>query len=134
MQPRLLQLACALSASFALNSFAASAFIGAPGPNKTAKPSPLTPEEERATFTLPPGFEIELVASEDLEAQFGKFVAIDWDQHGNLWTMTALEYPVDANESPEVAKQLYASRARDKVLANAPGAAHGFFAVPGMIE
>jgi len=24
--------------------------------------------------------------------------------------------------------------ARDKVLANAPGAAHGFFAVPGMIE
>jgi len=28
------------------------------------KPSPLTPEEEKATFTLPPGFEIELVASE----------------------------------------------------------------------
>ena len=33
-----------------------------------------------------------------------------------LWTMTALEYPVDANESPEVAKALYASRAKDKVL------------------
>jgi putative membrane-bound dehydrogenase-like protein len=116
MQSRLLQLACALIASAALNSFAAAEFVGAPEPKKSSKPSPLTPQEERAEFTLPPGFEIELVASEDLEAQFGKFVTVDWDQHGNLWTMTALEYPVDANESPEVAKQLYASRARDKVL------------------
>lgn len=91
-------------------------FIGAPTPNQPAKSSPLTPEEEQATFTLPPGFEIELVVSEDMAAGFGKFVAMDWDLHGNLWTMTALEYPVDANESPEVARELYASRAKDKVL------------------
>jgi putative membrane-bound dehydrogenase-like protein len=91
-------------------------FIGAPEPKKGAKASPLTPEEEHATFTLPPGFEIELVASEDMDAGFGKFVAIDWDLQGRLWTMTALEYPVDANESPAVAKELYASRAKDKVL------------------
>ena len=91
-------------------------FIGAPEPKKGAKASPLLPEEENATFTLPPGFEIELVASEDMDAGFGKFVAVDWDLQGRLWTMTALEYPVDANESPAVAKELYASKAKDKVL------------------
>src|SRR5882672_4375767 len=91
-------------------------FIGAQEPKNGAKVSPLTPEEEHATFTLPPGFEIELVASEDMEQGFGKFVAIDWDLQGRLWTMTALEYPVDANETPEVAKALYASHAKDKVL------------------
>ena len=91
-------------------------FIGAPEPKKGAKASPLTPEEERATFTLPPGFEMELVVSEEMEKGFGKFVAVDWDLQGRLWTMTALEYPVDANESPAVAKELYASRAKDKVL------------------
>jgi putative membrane-bound dehydrogenase-like protein len=91
-------------------------FRGAPEPKKGAKAEPFSPEEERARFTIAPGFVVELVASEDLEAGFGKFVTVDWDQHGNLWTMTALEYPVDANESPAVAKELYASKAKDKVL------------------
>jgi len=91
-------------------------FIGAPEPKKGAKASPLTPDEERASFTLPSGFEMELVVSEEMDKGFGKFVAVDWDSQGRLWTMTALEYPVDANESPAVAKELYASRAKDKVL------------------
>ena len=91
-------------------------FIGAPKPKDGAKASPLLPEEERASFTLPPGFEMELVVSEEMDKGFGKFVAVDWDLQGRLWTMTALEYPVDANESPAVAKELYASRAKDKVL------------------
>jgi putative membrane-bound dehydrogenase-like protein len=89
-------------------------FRGAPEPKKAAKASPLLPEEERAEFTLPPGFEIELVASES--EGIGKFITVDWDLRGNLWTMTALEYPVDANEAPAVAKELYASRAKDKVV------------------
>ena len=39
-------------------------FLGAPEP--TGMPSsPATPEEQRRRFTLPPGFEIELVASEE---------------------------------------------------------------------
>ena len=76
----------------------------------------VTSEAERGRFTVAPGFEIECVASEELDTGIGKFVAVDWDQHGNLWTMTALEYPVDGNESPAVAKALYASHARDKVL------------------
>ncbi|MBI1840403.1 MAG: DUF1080 domain-containing protein [Verrucomicrobia bacterium] len=100
-------------------------FRGAPEPKAAATPPKgqaavaavaVSPEEERSRFTVAPGFEIELVASEELDAGIGKFVAVDWDARGNLWTMTALEYPVDANESPAVAKALYASRARDKIL------------------
>ncbi len=105
-------------------------FIPAPEPKKSArhneanrgaaqtasKAEAVSPEEEKARFTLSPGFEVELVVAEDLAAGFGKFVAVDWDQHGNLWTMTALEYPVDGNENPASAKELYASKAKDKVL------------------
>src|SRR4030095_14527072 len=77
-------------------------------------PQPLTAEQEGAAFTPPPGFEIELVAAES--EGIGKFVTVDWDIHGRMWSMTALEYPVDANESPEVARALYSSIAKDKVL------------------
>ncbi|HMJ63990.1 MAG TPA: PVC-type heme-binding CxxCH protein, partial [Candidatus Binatia bacterium] len=94
--------------------FRAAEFIGAPEPPKSPKSEPLTPEEERAAFTLPPGFEIELIASE-LEG-IGKFVTVDWDLQGRMWSMTALEYPVDANENPATAKALYSSFAKDKVL------------------
>src|SRR5205085_9910399 len=89
-------------------------FQGAPVPKKSGKASPLAPDEEQATFTLPPGFQIELVASES--EGIGKFVTVDWDLQGRMWSMTALEYPVDANENPAVAKELYASKAKDKVL------------------
>ncbi|HEY6228686.1 MAG TPA: PVC-type heme-binding CxxCH protein, partial [Verrucomicrobiae bacterium] len=89
-------------------------FEGAPEPKKSSKASPLTPEEEHATFTLPPGFEIELVANES--PGIGKFVTVAFDQQGRMWSMTALEYPVDANENPEAAKALYASIAKDKVV------------------
>jgi len=89
-------------------------FIGAPEPAKLINAHPLSAEQERATFTLPPGFEIELVAAES--DGIGKFVTVDWDIHGRMWSMTALEYPVDANENPEVAKALYSSIAKDEVL------------------
>jgi len=89
-------------------------FEGAPEPKKSTQASPLTPQEERASFTLPPGFEIELVAQES--PGIGKFVTVAFDQQGRMWSMTALEYPVDANENPEAAKTLYASIAKDKVV------------------
>jgi len=73
-----------------------------------------TPEEERATFKLPDGFEAELVAAES--EGVGKFVPIAFDQTGALWTTTAFEYPVDGNENPAAADALYASKAKDKVL------------------
>lgn len=75
---------------------------------------PVPAAQERTRFTLPPGFELDLIAEES--EGIGKFVAVDWDLHGNLWTMTALEYPVDANENPAYAKELYASKAKDRVL------------------
>lgn len=89
-------------------------FIGAPAPSTPSHPSPLSPEEEKAAFTLPPGFEIELVAAEDKDT--GKFVAVSFDQRGRMWSMTAFDYPVDGNENPAAAQALYAGKGRDKVL------------------
>ncbi|MGV3532944.1 MAG: 3-keto-disaccharide hydrolase, partial [Chthoniobacteraceae bacterium] len=77
-------------------------FRGAPEPKKAAKASPLTGEEQRASFTLPPGFEIELVAEEE-PGVTGKFITVAWDQQGRMWSMTAFDYPVDGNENPAAA-------------------------------
>ena len=109
-----IQLLAALVFSPLTSSFAADAFAPAPAPAKGTKPSPLTGEEQKATFTLPPGFEIELVAQED--EGFGKFITVDWDQHGRMWSMTAFEYPVDGNESAAQAKALYGSPRKDRVI------------------
>ncbi len=91
-------------------------FQGAPPPAKVRNlnDGPLSPEEQLKTFSLPPDFEIELVAAE--QEGIGKFITTAWDASGRLWTMTALEYPVDANENKAAAEALYASRAKDKVL------------------
>jgi hypothetical protein len=91
-----------------------SLFAGAPPPPGQPKPSPLAPDEERATFSLPPGFEIELVLSE--EDGVAKPITVVWDHAGHLWTMTALEYPVDGNDDPGAAAALYAEPRRDRVL------------------
>lgn len=84
-----------------------------PEPPPPPGPSPLTPEQQQATFSAPPGFVVELVAA---EPDGGKFVALNFDHAGRLWTCTALEYPVDANESPAEARELFARGGRDKLL------------------
>jgi putative membrane-bound dehydrogenase-like protein len=89
---------------------------GASAPSKPAKSSPLAPADEHAAFSLAPGLEMELVVEESLEKGYGKFVAVQFDQRGRLWTMTAREYPVDANENPAAADALYASKAQDRIL------------------
>ncbi|HTH47750.1 MAG TPA: family 16 glycoside hydrolase [Candidatus Limnocylindria bacterium] len=86
---------------------------GAAEPPAPPHDSPLSPDEEQTTFSLPPGFQIELVAA---EPDGGKFVALDFDHAGRMWTMTALEYPVDANEAGAEAKALFARGGRDRVL------------------
>ena len=48
---------------------------------------PLSPEEALKTFYMPPGYRVELVASEPL---IQEPVAIDWDPDGRLW---AVEMP-----------------------------------------
>jgi glucose/arabinose dehydrogenase len=54
----------------------------------------LTPEEEKASFQLPPGFEIELFAS---EPQIGKPINMAFDAKGRLWITESFEYPFAAD-------------------------------------
>jgi putative heme-binding domain-containing protein len=73
-----------------------------------------SPEEERRSFVLPAGFEAELVAAES--DGLGKFVGLAFDARMRLWTMTALEYPVDGNEQKSASDALFAAGGRDKVV------------------
>lgn len=79
---------------------------------------PRSAAEEAAQFALPEGFTAELVLEESTDPanRYGKFVALSFDAKGRLWTTTAFDYPVDANESPEVSKRLFAAGGRDKVI------------------
>ena len=38
----------------------------------------------------------------------GKFIGLAWDAQMRLWSMTALEYPVDGNEQQAASDALYA--------------------------
>lgn len=51
---------------------------------------PLTPEEQRMTFSLPEGFEIQLVAS---EPDIQKPMNMAFDAQGRLWLTDSTEYP-----------------------------------------
>ena len=104
---------------------AAPAPVPVPAPAQPAPPTrdisynavatgPRAPEEERRSFSLPPGFEAELVVAES--DGVGKFVNVTWDAHLRLWSMTALEYPVDGNEQKAASDALFAAGGRDKVV------------------
>lgn len=51
---------------------------------------PLSPEEQLVKFHLPPGFEIELVAS---EPEIYSPLSINFDNRGRLWVTDTIEYP-----------------------------------------
>lgn len=51
---------------------------------------PLSPEEERLGFKLPPGFEIQLFAS---EPNIDKPINITFDAKGRMWVTQSFEYP-----------------------------------------
>lgn len=53
-----------------------------------------TPEEERAAFKLPPGFEISLYAS---EPDISKPINMEFDDRGRLWVTQSSEYPLAAD-------------------------------------
>jgi putative heme-binding domain-containing protein len=91
---------------------------GAVAPKGPPPASPLSAEDEARHFALADGFTAELVLaeSEDPQSPYGKFVALAFDTRGRLWTTTALEYPVDANENAEAARRLFAAGGRDQVL------------------
>ena len=56
----------------------------------------LTPEQERAGFHVPPGFEVQLFAS---EPQINKPINIAFDARGRLWVSSTVEYPYAAEKS-----------------------------------
>jgi glucose/arabinose dehydrogenase len=69
-----------------------------PGVQKVSDESPvLPPEEALKTFFMPPGYRVELVASEPL---IQDPTAVDWDLHGRLWVteMTGFVRDLDTPE------------------------------------
>ena len=56
---------------------------------------PLKPEQQAKTFTLPQGFEIQLVAS---EPDIAKPMNIAFDDRGRLWVSSSREYPFAAEQ------------------------------------
>jgi putative heme-binding domain-containing protein len=55
-----------------------------------------TPEEERLSFMLPPGFEVTLFAS---EPDITKPINMAFDEKGRLWVTQSSEYPIAAGPS-----------------------------------
>src|SRR6266550_1995141 len=52
----------------------------------------LSPEEEMKTFFMPPGYHVELVASEPM---IQEPILIDWDPDGRMWVIEELGYMED---------------------------------------
>ncbi|MFM7291574.1 MAG: dehydrogenase, partial [Planctomycetia bacterium] len=71
---------------------AAFAFVADASP-PVAPTEALSPEEERAKFKLPPGFAIQLVAS---EPEIQKPMNLAFDTRGRLWVTHSVEYPYAA--------------------------------------
>lgn len=62
---------------------------GQTDPN-VASTEPRLPQDERLSFKLPPGFEVQLVAS---EPDIHKPLNINFDDKGRLWVTDTVEYP-----------------------------------------
>jgi glucose/arabinose dehydrogenase len=70
-----------------------------PGIQKVPAGSPaLLPEEALKTFYMPPGYRVELVASEPL---IQEPVALDWDTEGRLWAVEMPGFMADITGSNE---------------------------------
>jgi mono/diheme cytochrome c family protein len=74
-----------------------------PGLQKVGEASPpRTPEEEMKTFFLPPGYRVELVASEPLVQDP---ILIDWDADGRLWVIEMPGYMPEINPAADRERQ-----------------------------
>ncbi|MFX0556675.1 PVC-type heme-binding CxxCH protein [Maribacter sp. CXY002] len=51
---------------------------------------PLTPEESKKLIQVPPGFEVQLFAS---EPDIINPIAMNWDERGRLWVIETVDYP-----------------------------------------
>src|SRR5215831_5119157 len=61
-----------------------------PPAHRTRIQGPLTPDQEAASFQLPAGLRIELVAA---EPQVESPVAMAFDENGRLWVVEMRDYP-----------------------------------------
>jgi putative heme-binding domain-containing protein len=84
----------ALAAVTALSLFASDQ-ASAQAPELVASTGPRTPEEEKAGFHLPPGFEAQLVAA---EPTINKPMNLAFDDRGRLWVTSTVEYPYPVPE------------------------------------
>src|SRR5437660_12479351 len=64
-----------------------------PAADDVVKTDPKTPANELKTFHVPPGFEVQLVAS---EPDIHKPLNMAFDDRGRLWVTDTLEYPFAA--------------------------------------
>src|SRR5213593_3919959 len=76
-----------------LTLFSLAARAADPFADIIRKTGPLTPEQERRSLHLPPGFEIQLVAA---EPDIGKPMNMAFDAQGRLWITQSREYPFPA--------------------------------------
>jgi putative heme-binding domain-containing protein len=93
-----------LSASaltFPLLLVSALGLRAAPNPN-IAESDPRTPADEAKAFHLPPGFEIQLVAS---DPDIHKPLNIDFDDRGRLWVTQTVEYPFPLGDDGKLKHQ-----------------------------
>lgn len=94
---------------FALSHLQGDQAAAQPRPH-IATTKPRTPAEEQKGFHLPPGFVIELVAS---EPAIHKPINIDFDDRGRLWVTESVEYPfpaADADKARDCVKVLESTR------------------------
>ena len=91
--PRLGPTAVAAPSILALALLASTGHAADPFADIIRKTEPLTPEQERLSLHLPPGFEIQLVAA---EPDIGKPMNLAFDAAGRLWITQSREYPFPA--------------------------------------
>ena len=98
---RFISLVLGVAAAAGLTVYGQQARGGWPPPLRPASTtSPvLSPEEALKSFVLPPGYRLELVASEPL---IQDPVAIDWDPDGRMWAVEMPGYMLDISASREL--------------------------------
>ena len=78
-----------------------------PGMQKVSDESPvLSPEDEMKTFFMPPGYHVELVASEPM---IEEPILIDWDPDGRMWVVEMRGYMQDLPATERARSRLAAS-------------------------
>src|SRR5262245_1482537 len=99
MLPRIRAIAVFVVAAVAVGYAAQVSKSWPPGVQRVSEDSPpLSPEEALKRFSMPPGYRVELVASEPLVQDP---VTIDWDGEGRLWVVEMPGFMPDVNGKGE---------------------------------